>query len=401
MRVLIVLQHRYLRTPDGAVWTHTMFPCAYWQRYLDAFSQVRVLTRVQDVPAAPPGWLRADGEGVQVLPLPHYLGPWECLCRARQIRQAALAALDFRDAVILRLPAHQMVSYVGEELRRTGHPYAVEVVADPDHLFAPGGVRHPLRPLLRRVLTRQQRALCAGAGAALYVTQASLQQGYPCPAFTVGISDVEITDDALSPASRPARPLSRARLISIGTMQEMYKGFDVLIKAVAQAEARGAHLQLTLLGDGRYRAELAAQAKALGIDGNVRFTGEVPMGAPVRQYLDDADLFILPSRSEGLPRVLVEAMARALPCLGSAVGGIPELLPPEALVPAGDAGRLAQRITGAVAQPAWLAAMSARNLATARRYHTAVLQQHRVAFLRYVREMTADWLAPSRQALAA
>jgi glycosyltransferase involved in cell wall biosynthesis len=108
----------------------------------------------------------------------------------------------------------------------------------------------------------------------------------------------------------------------------------------------------------------------------------------VRAELDAADLFALPSRQEGLPRAMVEAMARGLPCLGSTVGGIPELLPAEDMVPPGDARALARKIREMVTAPGRMALMSARNLEKARGYREEALAGRRQAFYRHVREMT-------------
>ena len=69
--------------------------------------------------------------------------------------------------------------------------------------------------------------------------------------------------------------------------------------------------------------------KAKALRDRVRFRGQLTTPVDVRAELDRADLFVLPSRQEGLPRAMIEAMARALPCIGSSVGGIPELLQPK------------------------------------------------------------------------
>jgi glycosyltransferase involved in cell wall biosynthesis len=111
----------------------------------------------------------------------------------------------------------------------------------------------------------------------------------------------------------------------------------------------------------------------------------------VRAALDHADLFVLPSRTEGLPRAMIEAMARALPCIGSTVGGIPELLPPEDLVPPGDAAALARKIREVVCDPDRMARMSARNLEQARQYREDALSGRRIAFYQRVREVTEAW----------
>jgi glycosyltransferase involved in cell wall biosynthesis len=147
-----------------------------------------------------------------------------------------------------------------------------------------------------------------------------------------------------------------------------------------------------LVGDGKHRPELEARAAAHGLAGRVSFRGQLTVGGPVRAQLDAADLFVLPSYQEGLPRAMVEAMARALPCLGSTVGGIPELLPEEDLVPPGRADALAAKIREVAADPPRLARMSARNLAKAAEYRADILHERRRAFYRCVREQTEAWL---------
>jgi glycosyltransferase involved in cell wall biosynthesis len=92
-----------------------------------------------------------------------------------------------------------------------------------------------------------------------------------------------------------------------------------------------------------------------------------------------------------LPRALIEAMARGLPCLGAKVGGIPELLSPPELVPPGSVGALAAKLQEMLADPQRLEQLSRDNLERARRYHVDVLRPRRQAFYRSVREATLHW----------
>jgi glycosyltransferase involved in cell wall biosynthesis len=186
------------------------------------------------------------------------------------------------------------------------------------------------------------------------------------------------------------------KLVMVGSLARLYKAPDVLIDAVARCVGEGMDLQLVLVGDGQHRGELQARAAAAGLGHRVRFTGQLYTTEAVRQELDQADLFLLPSRTEGLPRALVEAMARALPCIGSTVGGIPELLPPEDLVPPGDTETLAARIRAVVTDPARMARLSARNLAKAREYHKDLLHARRNDFYQQVYDCTANWLRAPR-----
>ena len=120
--------------------------------------------------------------------------------------------------------------------------------------------------------------------------------------------------------------------------------------------------------------------------------GQVSAREMINAQLDQADLFVLPSYQEGLPRAMIEAMARALPCLGSNAGGIPELLPPEDRVPAGNAVALAAKIRAVITDPQRMACMSARNLSKAAEYREEVIGKRRNAFYRHLRERTEAWL---------
>ena len=205
MDLFVTLEHHFDRTPDGALWTQTQFAYPFWTRYLAVFEQVRVVARVRRVSSVPSDWVRADGAHVSFQPLPDYLGPWQYAMRLGQIRRAARNVVGQGDAVILRVSA-QTASHVEPMLRRTGHPYGVEVVADPYDVFAPGSVKHPLRPLFRWWFSRQLRHQCAGACAAAYVTQYALQRRYP-PApgsFSTYYSSVELPEAAFASAPRSA-----------------------------------------------------------------------------------------------------------------------------------------------------------------------------------------------------
>jgi glycosyltransferase involved in cell wall biosynthesis len=86
-------------------------------------------------------------------------------------------------------------------------------------------------------------------------------------------------------------------------------------------------------------------------------------------------------------------MARAMPCIGTAVGGIPELLAPEDLVPAADTAALAGRILEVGRDRDRMARMSSRNRLTARDYSDPVLREHRLAFYRHLRHVMSEWIA--------
>lgn len=393
MDVIVVLDYRFDRTPDGAVWTSGTFAYPFWQRYLQAFDAVRVVARIRLVDRVPADYRVAHGSGVTFVEVPDYLGPVQYLARAARVRRAVRGAPRPGDAVILRVPSN-LAAVMMPALTRTGRPYGVEVVGNPRDGFAPGAIKHPLRAYFRWSFDRALRRQCAGATAAGYVTREALQRAYPNPRHSVGVSDVEIPPQALLPVPRQFEPTGPRRLIFVGSLSQLYKAPDVLINAVGSCVFRhGLDLSLTLVGDGRHRPELEDRARERGVGDRVRFLGQLAGGQRVWAELDRCDLFVLPSRTEGLPRAMIEAMARALPCIGSTVGGIPELLPLEDLVPPGDPAALAEKIREVVIDPGRLARMSARNLAVAHEYRQEVLRDRRQALYAHLRGATERWIA--------
>jgi len=392
VNVIVALDHRFLYTPDGKLWTQAMFAYPFWTRYLSVFEGVTIVGRAKPVPEAPAGWLRADGDRVGVVVVPYYIGPWQFLARALRVWRVVQGAVRENDAVILRVESH-VVNCMERRLRQTGHPYGVEVTGDPYDQFAPGSVRHVLRAFMRWWYPQQLKRQCAHACAAAYVTEQALQRRYPCPSYSVGVSDVELPREAYIAMPRTMRDDGASvSLVYVGTMEQLYKAPDVLIEAVAQCVHSGLDLRLTLIGDGKHRQELERLAADRGLGDRVRFMGQLTAGAPIRAQLDAADLFVLPSHQEGLPRATVEAMARGLPCIGSVVGGFPELLASEDLVPPGNIDALAEKILTVARDRKRMERMSARNLARARSFADEALQAPREAFYRRVRVETAAWL---------
>ena len=396
MQLVIALEHRFERTPDGQVWTQTAFAHSDWQPYLTIFDSVNVLARVEDVLEVRGDMKLSSGPKVSFTAVPYFVGPKQFFLKARSIRRVVQNALREESAVLLRIPGTIGAVAYGI-LNKTGQPYGVLVVGDPHEVFARGAVRHPLRPLFQWWFTREMQIQCQNATAISYVTRSALQKRYPSRAgFSNSFSDVKLFEDTyvdrprtgwqnLGTADRPCR------MALVGSLEQMYKSPDVVIKALAICADKNVHLRLTIIGEGKHRPELETLARELKVQDRVRFAGQLSSGEAVRQELDQADLFILPSRTEGLPRAMIEAMARGLPCIGSTVGGIPELLPAEDLVPPGDVHALAQKLQEVVTSPSRLDAMSSRNLAAAHTYEDSAMTQQRTAFYQYIEEQTARW----------
>jgi glycosyltransferase involved in cell wall biosynthesis len=154
--------------------------------------------------------------------------------------------------------------------------------------------------------------------------------------------------DVGDPPSPARRADPRVQVVSVGRLATP-KDFSTLVAAVARLPEGSAHMRI--FGDGPLRNELEAQKRALGIDAVVEFIGEVP---DVRPHLEDADVFVLATLSEGMPVSVLEAMAAGLPVVASAVDGLEEVVVDGRtgfLTPPGDAAALAARLGQLVDDP--------------------------------------------------
>lgn len=127
-----------------------------------------------------------------------------------------------------------------------------------------------------------------------------------------------------APAMRVQRAAGAFRISCVGQLQPA-KGMHVLLDAVALVRSRGYAVHLTLVGDGPFRGALERHARSLGVESDVAFTGRLHH-ADVREVYARSDAFVLASFAEGVPVVLMEAMASGLPSIATRITGIPELL---------------------------------------------------------------------------
>lgn len=144
---------------------------------------------------------------------------------------------------------------------------------------------------------------------------------------------------------RVPQPDASPRIAFVGRLDPV-KGADLLLDALAALRPDHPSLTATFIGDGPQAEHTRAHARALGLDDVTTFLGAQPEAA-VADLLRQSDLLVLPSFAEGLPVVLMEAMATGLPVIASRIAGIPELVREGEtgfLIPAGDTATLIRAI---------------------------------------------------------
>jgi len=185
------------------------------------------------------------------------------------------------------------------------------------------------------------------------LTAAQLCQRYP------GVSHERITvipngvdEDFWAAIPGEPLPLRKPIVLSVGRLHPV-KGHDVLVSAFRAVVDRVPDARLVIVGEGHLRGALADRVGELNLSDHVQLDGQRG-AADVRGWMSRALVYVLPSRSEGLPLSLLEAMAAGVPVVASRVGGVPEVLSDNTglMVPPEDACALAEAIAGILTAPA-------------------------------------------------
>lgn len=179
-----------------------------------------------------------------------------------------------------------------------------------------------------------------------------------------------------------APPPPEDRLLFVGRLSAV-KGVPVLLRALARGRETRPHLTLDLVGDGPDRGALERLARDLGLRETVRFHGYRGQ-SEVAALLRETGILVLPSFAEGVPVVLMEAMAAARPVIATRVGGVSELVEDGLsglLVPPGDEASLAEAVTALAGDAARRAAMGAAGRAAVTKGFDARHEAARLATL--------------------
>lgn len=211
--------------------------------------------------------------------------------------------------------------------KKYNKPYLVEVVGCPwDSLW-----NHSFMGKILAVKSYlQMKKAVKDAPYAVYVTDEFLQHRYPCNGRSKGCSDVSLpplNENILEKRLDKIENMNKNMPIVLGTTAAVnvrYKGQEYVIKAISELNKQGYNFEYHLAGGGD-NSYLKSIAERYNVVDKVRFLGPLPH-ENIFDYLDSIDIYIQPSKTEGLPRALVEAMSRGCPSIGSNVGGIPELL---------------------------------------------------------------------------
>lgn len=322
MNLLFVHDHPFRRV-DGVIYSTGGLHNNVLKRYTSCCDSLVVVARIIDESNANDRWSCITDEKVQIY-------------GNRTLKYDDLEQkIQECDKLIVRLP-----SFLGNKAlklnKKYQKPYLIEMVGCAWDALWNHGMKGKL---IAPYMLMETKKMVKNAPYVIYVTETFLQKRYPTFGKSIGCSDVEIIDlDTIIEEKRIQKINAQTGELVIGTVAAIdvkYKGQEYVIKALGELKRRGINsFQYKLVGNGS-DAYLKGVAEQYGVSDKVHFLGGMPH-EKIFEWLDSIDIYAQPSKQEGLPRAVVEAMSRGLPVIGSETGGIPELIGKECRFRAND-----------------------------------------------------------------
>ncbi|MGF3213659.1 glycosyltransferase [Facklamia sp. P12945] len=300
-----------------------------FERYYSIADEIAVVIRVQDISSseAYKKLSKITVNPFEVISVPNISsvkGQFKFKKEAIKIIDKEIQKSDY---IVARLPS--FIGNIAVDLAKKHHkPYLVEVVG-----YAWDGYwNHSIKgKFVAPIMNYKTKLRVKEAPYVVYVTNNFLQNKYPTNGKSTNCSNVSLTDfndKVLERRIKKIELMNGTDKVILGTTAAVnvkYKGQQYIIQALGELKKSGiTNYEYQLVGDGD-QTFLRSIAKKYGVLNQVKFLGAMPH-KEVFNWLETIDIYVQPSRQEGLPRALIEAMSKALPAIGANTAGIPELL---------------------------------------------------------------------------
>lgn len=351
------------------------------KRYLRVFDRVVVALRCDEVQELEKyNDIVLENNRVEVCPLPFFRGPAQYAKHYLTVRRTLKLAVQRCDAAVFRLPS--TVGFVAcNYMRRANKPFLVEVVANPNE--AKNSAKGRVVKILMDRIDRSLKSACQHADGVSYVTKIALATQYPAnkDAGVEFYSSIELTTDFFSDTRRyptTNKPFSIIHIANFITPSDS-KGNTIAMRVIKELVDKGHDVSIIFVGERTSTCLFDDLIRELGIHGRVSFVGRKTK-QELRELLLASDLLLFPSRSEGLPRTVIEAAAVGLPCVASDVGGVRELISDEVIFDIEDHRGMAQKVAEIISSKELYEQLGSHNYNQAQMYEASVLEQKRDKF---------------------
>lgn len=301
----------------------------FWNRYLNNFNELFVIGRKIYINSDKEikGYNEFHGDKLRFVEVPEIHNPRDYFSNIKKTNYIIKSLVKKVDFVIARLPGTYSTLTI-KHCKNYKKSYLVELVGCPWDAYRYHSVKGKI---LAPVMATSTKRIIKKSPFVIYVTNNFLQSRYPSEGETISCSDVSlqpVNQNVLTNRINKIKNLDFKRepivLGTIGAVNLSYKGQAYVIKAISKLNRIGKKFEYHLVGGGD-NSKLKRLVEKYELNDYVKFLGSLPH-EKVFSFLDNIDIYIQPSKTEGLPRALIEALSRGCPALGSNTGGIPELI---------------------------------------------------------------------------
>lgn len=329
---------------------------------------------------------------ISFIPVPFFQGPKQFATKYFSVIKSLKRGINDCDFAILRLPSTTAFAALSVARKRK-IPYATEIVFDCQD--AAETSESFLSKTIWRILHKMQVKACREALGVSCVTAQYLQKRYfPIRkgSITSHYSSIELTPDFFK-CERKYPQKDIVTLVHVANQVQFHsrKGHNELIDVISLINKQNKRARIVFVGedyDGGI-ALLTRYAENLGVAEDVHFTGYLSK-RELRKQLENADIAVLPTRAEGLPRVVIEAMALGLPCITSPVSGNPELINKDFLVRYDDIEGMTKACNTLIDSKEIYERESRSNFIKSKEYSSEVLNPRRTEFYKSLIQLTIN-----------
>ena len=380
MKLLLVDNAHIYRTQCGKYYAPSIYGNEFFERYLQVFDNLRFVAKVKNIDLKEVNnLLEITNPNVEIVAIPWYQGLGQLVKKLVPVCKAYTRIADGCDCAVLRIAQlESFFAFIFSKTRRK--PFVVEVVNDPLEF-------RDMNFLMRFFTVFMTRILLNYAVGASYVTEEYLQRKYPCKnvvkgnGFTAYYSSILLTENDFIKERKQLNHESLHLIHISNAINSNIKGHIESMKVVKRLVEKGVDCCITFIGDGSAINKFKQFAFEEGIEQRVYFTGRISSHTRLMKMLRDSDIFIFPTKlGEGLPRVVIEAMAAGLPCFVAPAGGIRELIEEEYVLPANNIDGYIEKIYDLYHKHEKYEALSDRNIQIAKKYIKPKLDERRISF---------------------
>lgn len=384
MKCLVASDIRVLGDGEVTRATHPAGGYATFEPLLAVFQEITVISRKSDAQNHAAGPVMT-GAGVSHQAVPDYSSIRGLIKTLLPTMRVVWRSLDDHGAAFVRLPEPLSLIVASIALLRR-RKLISNIVADPATIFATAP------QLAGQSVAVWTRAVARRSDAVIYVTKNYLQRLISVSDRVPQLSRSNAQISHINKAPRSC-PIGRVRILCVGTTSRLSKGQDTLLGSLAHLRSAGLDAHLTLIGGGDRVEWLRTESQSLGLEEYCDIRGHVNDPAELTAAYVNADVFCLVSRSEGLPRAMLEAMSHGVPAIGSRAGGIPELLPEHLCLFDPSPFDVALTLKALVSDPAMYVQASQHALETARSIQESAEPEKLVEFLGSILKHSSEDLA--------